>query len=194
VNGNVNSGIYIVGTDYSQIAQITIKGVFGLGISNITATLPIGTGISAGPASTFLTVASNVISGTGAEPGLGYGVYLLSCESCVFSGNDASGNPLGGIYLGGGSNTVNNNTANGNGQVGIAIVDGIGTRVYGNVTNGNRSYGISVDSTFGGFAQVFSNASSRANGTDDLYDQSLTCSGNFWSNNVFFTSNASCIH
>ncbi len=192
-SGPANYGILIVGTDYSQISEVTIKGGFGVGISDFT-----GTG------NTFLTVGSNLISGTSgpAAGGLGFGIFLNSgCKSCEVSWNDASGNPYGGIVLNGGSsNTVNNNTANGNGQglaaggFGIALAGETGSRVYGNVTNGNQGIGLVVNSTPAASIEVFSNVSSRANSLDDLYDASPTCNGDYWSGNVFQTANQSCIH
>lgn len=171
-----NSGILIVGTDYSQIDLVTIKGGFGTGITDYT-----------GAGNTFLTIGSNVIAGASSATGLGIGVFLPSpCTSCTISGNDASGNNLAGIYLQGGSaNSVANNTANGNGAYGIALVQETGSRVSGNVTNGNNEYGVAVAS---GAVEVFSNTSSRANGLFDLYDATAGCTGDFWSNNVFQSS------
>ena len=167
-----SDGILIQNADYSQVSLVTIKdsnaGIYALSNS-------------------FLTVGSNVIGGAGA-----FGIDLLSCTSCVVSGNDTSGGSTGIVLNGAGAaNTVNNNTTNGNNFVGINIAEGTGARVYGNVTNGNRAAGILVQTTG---AQVFSNISALANGTDDLYDTSATCSGNLWSNDVFLTRNASCIH
>jgi parallel beta-helix repeat protein len=181
-----NSGIYIAGTDYSQIDLVTIKYGFGAGISDL-----------AGLGNTHLTIGSNVIADTGA--GLGFGIIMdQGCTSCTISGNDASGNTVAGIVLQGGSaNSVTNNTANANGALGIILVGETGTRVSGNVTNGNVGYGIAVG---GGAVEVFSNTSSRANGIFDLYDATMGCSGDFWSNNVFQTSQdgttspSACIH
>jgi parallel beta-helix repeat protein len=182
----LNSGIYIVGTDYSQIDLVTIEYGFGAGISDYK-----------GVGNTHLTIGSNVIAGAGG--GLGFGIFMnLGCISCTISGNDASGNSVGGIVLEAGSgNSVTNNTANANGVYGILLYDETGGRVTGNVTNGNMSYGITLAS---GAAEVFSNTSSRANGIYDLYDATTACSGDYWGNNVFqtsadgSTSPSACIH
>jgi len=181
-----NSGIYIVGTDYSQIDLVTIKYGFGSGISDF-----------AGSKNTYLTIGSNVIAGAGGE--FGFGILMnQGCISCTISGNDASGNSVGGIVLEEGSaNSVTNNTANANGQFGILLFQETGGRVTGNVTNGNASYGITAAS---GAVEVFSNTSSRANGIYDLYDATSACSGDYWGNNVFQTSSdgttspSACIH
>lgn len=174
-----NSGIYIVGTDYSQIDLVTIKYGFGDGISDLT-----------GAANTYLTIGSNVISGAGA--GLGYGILMYQgCISCTITGNDVSGNNSAGIWLNQGSaNNVTNNTANANGAYGILLSGETATRVSGNVTDGNQQAGIVV---FGTSVEVFSNTSSRANKIFDLYDNTSNCSGDLWSGNVFQTSNQSCI-
>lgn len=180
-NGSGNSGIYIVGTDYSQIDLVTITAGFGAGISDYT-----------GAGNTYLTIGSNVISGT-VSP-FGEGILLFSpCTSCTITGNDVSGNTTVGIYLVGGSaNTVTSNKANGNGQYGILLQNETGSRVTGNVTNGNSGYGIFLRGP--GAVQVFSNTSSRANKTDDLGDNTPGCSGDLWSGNVFQTANQNCIN
>jgi len=172
LNGNV-IGINIQNTDYSLIEQVTILGQL---LDNaITARTD-----------TFLTVTSNVTSG-----GLnGIGSYF--CASCVFSSNDTSGNASNGIFITlGSNNTVNNNRANGNAFSGINIFTENGARIYGNITNGNAQDGILV---IGPGVQVFSNISSQANGTNDMFDTSSTCNGDYWSNNVFQTANQTCIH
>jgi parallel beta-helix repeat protein len=164
-------GILIVNTDYSQVDLVTIKNT-QVGID--------------GQSSTFLTLGSNVI-GRSAQ----YGILLLTCASCVVSGNDASANTHGILVPAGSSAmTVSGNTTNGNSGNGIFISSGAGTRVFGNVTNANGSSGISVGASG---VQVFSNTSSMANGTD-LTDGSPVCAGNLWGNNVFQTANAACIH
>jgi hypothetical protein len=166
-------GILINNADYSQVALvILLKNVLGLTATNVN----------------YLTVGSNVI-GRSVNDGL-----VLSGYSSVIAWNDASGNGTGsgggsGIIADGGGNTVNNNTANGNKAVGIIIANA--ARVYGNVTNGNGQTGITVEGTG---IQVFSNSSSAANGLVDLYDFNATCNGNLWSNSVFVTRNAECIH
>jgi parallel beta-helix repeat protein len=165
-------GIHIVNTDYSLIESVTIVAQ------------PGGAGLAA-DGNTFLTLTSNMVGG--ANRGIGAG----SCTSCVISSNDASGNFTGIFVSSGSNNTVNNNTANGNTGFGIIITNENGTRVYGNITNGNTGYGIAVQ---GPGVQIFSNISSQANGADDMLDGSITCSGDYWSNNVFLTSNQTCIH
>jgi Right handed beta helix region len=180
--GNGAIGINIGNVDYSQVGLVTIKG-FLAGIAVAAANTQ---------SSTFLTIASNVIGQSS-----GIGIFLNNCTSCAVSGNDVSGiggtnpstdtNPGVGIAVqgGGGGNTVNNNVSNGNVYAGIGIGGGTGNRVYGNTTNGNGAYGIGVG---GSGTQVFSNTSSQANGIADLLDESATCSGHVWGNNVFQTS------
>jgi len=179
--GSTVIGINIGNVDYSQVGLVTIKG-FVAGIA-----------VAAGntQSATFLTIASNVIGQSS-----GIGIFLNNCTSCAVFGNDVSGsggtspstdaNPGVGIAVqgGGGGNTVNNNVSNGNVFAGIGIGGGTGNRVYGNTTNGNGAYGIGVGAPG---TQVFSNTS-QANGTADLIDQSATCSGTVWGNNVFQTS------
>jgi parallel beta-helix repeat protein len=169
-----SAAIHLQNADYSQVSQVAVVGADGDGIGAYNCT--------------FLTVGSNVVSQGG-----GAGVFLSNTSSSTISWNDASGikdNP--GIFVQGGSaNTVNNNTANGNGFFGIGVQNSPGTRVYGNVANGNAQWGIAVDSTG---VQVFSNSSAMANGVFDLNDNSATCSGNLWANNVFFTRSQTCIH
>jgi parallel beta-helix repeat protein len=160
-------GIDIQFSDYSQVALVTI--------SNSKE------GISVGEPNTFLTVASNVIGGSMLD-----GIFAEGCISCTISGNDVSGGASAGIEMRyGDANTVNNNTVNGNAGTGILIFQDTGLRVYGNVTNGNGKVGIMVN---GPGTQIFSNTSSLANGMFDMWDSSLTCSGDSWSGNVFQTS------
>jgi len=169
------TGIWIDTADYVQVDLITFsRNVTGLVAAN----------------DNYVTVASNIVGGSVTDNGL----VLLGCTSSVITQNDASGNNTGIVVFGGGSaNTVSNNTANGNIYDGISVNLGSGTRVYGNVTNGNGSFGIEVG-PLGTGTQVFSNTSSLANGVSDLADDSATCSGNVWGNNVFQTANVSCIH
>lgn len=167
-NEGLNAAISLTAADYSQVSQVTIVKASGINGGIYTSNC------------TFLTLASNVV-------GRSHGVIILGTSFSSVTGNDLSGNDYG-IYMSGGSdNIVNNNVANGNSVMGISININNGTRVYGNTANGNGWYGIAGSFVTG---QVFSNTS-KANGTFDLFDEN-TCSGS-WSDNTFFTANASCI-
>jgi hypothetical protein len=180
-------GINMIYCNYCQVALVTAAhngdGLFSAGTNS-------------------LTVGSNVFVAN-----FGAGLIAGASINGTFSQNDLSGNGTQGLALvnnGGASvgNTVNNNTADGNAQNGIDI-EANNSRVYSNVTNGNGGTAgtggavgaagilIVLGSTGN---QVFNNSSSRGNGSFDLQDQNAACGSDFWSSNVFFTSNASCIH
>ena len=102
------------------------------------------------------------------------GIWLLSGDSNVLTGNVVSGNIGSGIVLGNSGNPfpltnsrVSSNTTNLNGQAGIQILT-LQSGSFGN--------------------EIFSNTSSVGNKGYDLEDDNAGCGTDFWSGSVHFTT------
>ena len=146
-----------------------------------------------------------------------FGFVVNNSQGNLFRENTSTGNNQHGFTLNGAiNNGFLNNVASNNGKVGILLFAGSGNQVKGNTTNGNGQDGIlsgggvstghSIkDNTASGNAlfgirllagstgnNVKGNTAQDNNSTD-LVDNNTNCDNNTWADNIFNTSNQSCI-
>jgi parallel beta-helix repeat protein len=184
-------GILIEDSDYVQVSLTTVAGnTFG-GIEAVRVS--------------YLTVGGNVIAMNVGNPvGLVEGgLRLIQSTGAQVTGNLMVGNYKGIELVSGDSNVLTGNAVNGNSGSGILmgnpgdVVPLTNSRVSSNTTSGNGNSGIQVQGLQPGSSgnEIFSNTSSVGNTVWDLEDDNAGCGTDFWSGNVFFTTNnPACVH
>jgi parallel beta-helix repeat protein len=216
VNGHIISSVPSNGGSHGIL--VNANG----GTNTLTGIQIIGPGLIEGwqeGIDTFNPISNILIQGLTLASNTDRGMNLRTSSQVTFAQNVVARNSGAGVYVDGGSTQVNiiSNEFTANGQTGLYLHgNSNGNQISLNVVAGNAADGIVVDGSSkntvqlnttvangGSGMHVLSGATanaihdnlSTANGTTSGYDleDDNACGSNTWNQDVFFTSNQSCI-
>ena len=172
-------GIFLSNTDNAQVQDVLLEinsdyGIYVNGSVNVQ-------------------LQDNVFTHNGS-----YGLLLLNSGGSQVYDNYISGNgnsgtsDAGGLDIAGGTGSqVSGNIVDSNQPFGIVLFNAGQQQVEGNKIYGNYSTGFRIESASTG--NVVRDNAAEGNLIYDLEDDNSGCDTNNWQNNVFFTSNQTCI-
>jgi parallel beta-helix repeat protein len=196
-----------------QISAFSVFGFFGNGIS-------VGIGVPSGNSHVSVLGPGTI---TGFNAGINFeqvshssvrdvtstsnffgivvnGGFAAGCnQSCpstknVFQGNTSTFNDQHGFTMNGANDNTfrDNNASNNFNGNGLLLFTASGNDVNGNTATGNGDSGIAVSSGTG-MNNTIKNNTAQNNTNFDLNDGNTNCDSNSWKNNIFGSSNQSCI-